>query len=396
MADKLITQETDISLGTPSGLHSTDLFLVARVGAITDYKATIQDIFGVISPQLATVALTGNYSNLIGLPSLGTISSQNYNNVSITGGIITGMPNPSNASDVATKAYVDAFVAGLTEKGASDLATTGSNLTSTYNNGSSGVGATLTNSGTLAALVIDSTPVVVNNIILVKDQTDQTQNGLYTVTVVGNGSTAWVLTRATNYNQSSQVTAGSYTIIKSGTVNKGTLWIETGAGPFTMGTTPIIFTELGVGTTTTTLIGDVTGSGVGTISLSIPLNSVSNAKLSQMAPHTYKGNNTGSTANALNLTSAQVTADLLLFSTTNQGLVPPSGSGHGTTFLRDDGAWATGPAGAATPVAGPVTSVINAIATWGNTGGSSLLSNPVTIDGSGNMSGVVIDCGDST
>jgi hypothetical protein len=393
MTDKLITQETDISLATPSNLLSTDLVLVARIGASTNYKASIQDIAGVVIGELATVATSGNYTDLSNLPILGTMSSQNSSSVSISGGTITGMPSPSSSSDVATKGYVDTFTAGLTEVGASDFATTGTNLTATYNNGSSGVGATLTNSGSFAALVIDSNTVSLNQVILVKDQTSQFQNGLYTVTVVGNGSTAWVLTRATNYNQSSNVSAGTYTIIKSGTVNTGTLWIEIGQGPFTIGTTPIIFTELGVGNSTTTFIGDISGTGTGTISLTINSNVISNSKLAQMSAHTYKGNNTNSTANAANVTTAQLTADLNIFTTALQGVVPPSGSGHGTTFLRDDGVWATGPAGGATPVNGPVSSTINAIATWGNSGGSSLLSNPVTIDNSGNMSGVSIDCG---
>ena len=57
--------------------------------------------------------------------------------------------------------------------------------------------ATLTNSGTQATLTLDSTAANLNDRILVKDQTDATQNGIYTVTNVGSGSTNWVLTRAT-------------------------------------------------------------------------------------------------------------------------------------------------------------------------------------------------------
>ena len=391
MTDKTITQETDISLGSPGNLVSTDLVLVARVGAATDYKATIQDIYGVISAELANIALSGSYSDLSETPSLGTISSQNYTSVTITGGSITGMSTPVNSSDVATKSYVDNFAAGFTEKGASDVATTGTNLTATYANGTAGVGATLTNSGTLIALNVDSTALSTSNIVLVKDQTDQTQNGIYTVTTVGNGSTAWVLTRATNYDDNTKIAAGTYTIIKTGTINKGTLFVEVGQGPFTIGTTPIIFTQLGVGSTNTTFTGDVTGTGYGSIPLTISLNAVSNAKLAQMAAHTYKGNNTGSTANALNLTAAQVTADLNVFSSTLQGLVPPSGGGS-TSFLRSDGVWASGPSGA-NPINGPITSTIGAIALWGNTGGSDLNDSVVTIDNSGNMAGVTLDCG---
>lgn len=81
-------------------------------------------------------------------------------------------------------------------------------------------------------------------------------------------------------------------------------------------------------------------------------NAVTNAKLAQMAAHTYKGNNTGSTANTLDLTSTQVTADLNLFTSSLQGLTPASGGGT-TNFLRADGTWAapSGTGGTVTSVA---------------------------------------------
>lgn len=72
---------------------------------------------------------------------------------------------------------------------------------------------------------------------------------------------------------------------------------------------------------------------------SVANNTITNAKLSQMAAHTYKGNNTGSTANALDLTQAQITAELNLFTSSLQGLVPPS-TGGTVKYLRADGSWA--------------------------------------------------------
>jgi hypothetical protein len=71
--------------------------------------------------------------------------------------------------------------------------------------------------------------------------------------------------------------------------------------------------------------GDVTGSASGTTTLAPALtigsNKVTSGMLAQMAAHTYKGNNTGSTANAADITSTQLTADLNLFTSTLQGLV---------------------------------------------------------------------------
>lgn len=88
------------------------------------------------------------------------------------------------------------------------------------------------------------------------------------------------------------------------------------------------------------LTGDVTaGPGVGSQAATIAANAVTNAKLAEMATLTIKGNNTGGTTEPLDLTAAEVTAILNVFSDVLQGLVPASGGGT-TNFLRADGTWA--------------------------------------------------------
>lgn len=96
------------------------------------------------------------------------------------------------------------------------------------------------------------------------------------------------------------------------------------------------------GDQTITLTGDVTGSGTGSFAATIASNAVTNAKLAQMAAHTFKGNNTASPADPIDLTQAQLTAELNQFTTTLQGVVPGSGGGT-SNFLRADGTWATPP-----------------------------------------------------
>lgn len=164
-----------------------------------------------------------------------------------TGGTMTGNlilnADPTTGLQAATKQYVDSIGAGLSPKASCIAATTGSNLNATYNNGASGVGATLTNAGTQAAFALDGVSLSSNQRVLIKDQTSQAQNGIYTVTTVGDASHNWVLTRATDFNSPSTVSAGSYTIITMGTVNASQLFIETGTGPFTIGTTPITFSN---------------------------------------------------------------------------------------------------------------------------------------------------------
>ena len=142
------------------------------------------------------------------------------------------------ASQQSIKAYVDAVASGLDLKCSSHVATTAC-LTSTYNNGSSGVGATLTNAGTQAALSIDGQTMVAAERALIKDQTAACHNGIYTVTTVGDGSTNWVMTRATDFDTSTNITSGAFTFVETGTTNADAAFVMTTDGAITVGTTVI-------------------------------------------------------------------------------------------------------------------------------------------------------------
>ncbi len=107
------------------------------------------------------------------------------------------------------------------------LVATTVNLTAIYANGTSGVGATLTNSGTQAAVTIDGVALAVGNRVLVKDQATVLQNGIYTVTNIGSISTNWVLTRAIDLDSPSQMVRGNVIEVISGTINSVTTWMLT-------------------------------------------------------------------------------------------------------------------------------------------------------------------------
>ena len=102
-----------------------------------------------------------------------------------------------------------------------DCATT-ANLSAAYVNGSSGVGATLTNNSTLAALTIDGVTCSAGMRVLVKNQTAAAQNGIYTVTNAGSASEAWVLTRTPGCDTSAEA-AGAVVTVDQGTANGGLL-----------------------------------------------------------------------------------------------------------------------------------------------------------------------------
>jgi hypothetical protein len=180
--------------------------------------------------------------------AVATTSNVTFNNITSTG-TVTLSADPSAALGAATKQYVDTIASAGIHYHDPVRVEHPSNLNATYNNGSSGVGATLTNAGTNAALVLDGVSMVLNDRTLVANQTDQTQNGVYKVTTVGDGSTAWVLTRSTDTDSSGPsdpdaLGKGDAFFIKEGTNNAGHLDVLTTAGTITFGTTNIHFAEV--------------------------------------------------------------------------------------------------------------------------------------------------------
>ena len=166
------------------------------------------------------------------------------------GGTMTGNlilnADPTAALQSATKQYVDNIAAAGIHYHQACRAETTANLNATYNNGSSGVGATLTNAGTQAALVLDGVTLVAADRVMVQDQTNAAHNGVYTVTTVGSGSTNWVLTRATDadsYGPSDPdaLGEGDAFFITEGTVHGGELDVMATAGTIVFGTTDIVF-----------------------------------------------------------------------------------------------------------------------------------------------------------
>ncbi len=123
------------------------------------------------------------------------------------------------------------------------LAASTTALTATYSNGTLGVGATLTNSGAQVALTLDGVTLAVTNRVLIKNQAAPAQNGIYVVTAIGTTSANWILTRATDMDTAAEVIQYAVTLVNQGTISAGLLYEETQAGPFVIGTTPIVFSQ---------------------------------------------------------------------------------------------------------------------------------------------------------
>lgn len=126
------------------------------------------------------------------------------------------------------KAYVDSVAAGLDPKASVRLATdTALADTPTYNNGTAGVGATLTGTGN-TTLTVDGVAPVAGDRVLVKNQAAALENGIYDVTN-NDGVTSWILTRSSDFDGSPdiEVDGGEHTFVGEGTVNADTGWVVT-------------------------------------------------------------------------------------------------------------------------------------------------------------------------
>jgi len=159
---------------------------------------------------------------------------------------------PVSDDDIATKVYVDNLLTGLSPKNSVRLSTDAALPSSTYDNGTSGVGATLTATAN-GAITIDGTTPDVGDRLLIKNQVAALQNGIYEVTAVGDGSNPFLLTRTSDFDGSpsgvGEIKRGDYMFTVEGTVNGGYGFTVTSIGTGTdgehvVGTDSISFSQI--------------------------------------------------------------------------------------------------------------------------------------------------------
>lgn len=261
--------------------------ITTNINAITSINNVITALSGTLATSIsnaasnitalsATMATSINNTNTNLTALSATMATSIANHLPLVGGTMTGaitLPgNPSANLEAATKQYVDNLTAAAIHFHDAVRVENPANLNATYNNGTAGVGATLTNAGTQAALVCDGVTMNVADRVLVYEQTDQTQNGVYTVTDVGSVSTNWVLTRSTDTDNYAPGTVGgldegSYFYIQEGDTGAGEAYVCNTVGTITFGTTDITFTQFSSALVYTAGTGiDINGSRVISVS----------------------------------------------------------------------------------------------------------------------------------
>jgi hypothetical protein len=237
-----VTGEWEVGTGTytASGttLSRTTVLSSSNGGSLVNFAAGSKDVFCTY-PSSKSVYLDA--ADVVAQLSFGAITATS---VAMTTGTITTAP--TNNTDIVNKEYADAIASGIHFHEAVDLATTAALPAATYNNGTGGVGATLTANAN-GALSVDSTLTVVGNRILVKNQAAGAQNGVYVVTQVGSGGAPYILTRATDFDSVGtgvdQIDEGDFFLVTSGTANVNTAWVQQTPPPITIGTTAIVFQQ---------------------------------------------------------------------------------------------------------------------------------------------------------
>jgi phage-related tail fiber protein len=220
---ELAFNEVDSTLYIGRSTAGSTPITVAAVGGSGAFLALTgtQTAAGSYTFNTGTVTLDGTVTgtginNYVLAKRLNEFTVPNAN-VAFNSQRITGLADPTDAQDAATKAYVDAARSGLDVKASVRAATT----------------ANITLSGTQT---IDGVVLVAGDRVLVKNQNTASQNGIYVV-----AAGAWA--RATDADTNAEVTSGLFTFVEDGTVNADSGWVLSTTNPITVGTTSLTFNK---------------------------------------------------------------------------------------------------------------------------------------------------------
>jgi hypothetical protein len=242
-----ITANTGVFTGDAGGLNN---IIAGNITGTVATATTAGTVTTAAQPNitsvgtLSSVTTTGNVDttanivtdNIIGKSAGITITSIGTNQpvtlvptgsggVSVSSKRILDLAEPTASTDAATKQYVDDLAQGLAIQAPCKVGTPGTlaSITSgtiTYDNGTAGVGATLTtSSGTYNT--IDGITVATNDRVLVKDEATTANNGIYVKT------SATVLTRASDFDTPVEMAGGDFVFIQQGSTLNDTGFVMT-------------------------------------------------------------------------------------------------------------------------------------------------------------------------
>jgi len=243
---------------------------LSRINSVTENVQTSLDAKAVKSNNLSDLTSSSTARTNLGL---GTISTQASNNVSITGGQISGLGSPSAGSEPATKTYTDNLVAGLKTRIICRVATTGNvTLSSDLQNGDT----------------IDGVAVQTGNKVLVKSQSSASENGIYTVVASGTAQ------RSTDFDSIAEL-SGQMVVIQEGSTNDNKIFLCTTDSDATLSSDSITFSQV-----TPSNTGTVTSVGISGSEFTIGSSPVTSSGTITLAVDNIDATKIGGTSNVSN------------------------------------------------------------------------------------------------
>ena len=302
-----------VATGNVSGGNLTTGGIVTATGNIETSANVVTDLI-VGKTASVTITAVGSNQNVNLTPTgTGTVNVGNF--------IISNVATPLASTDAATKQYVDDVAQGLHTHDSCNAATQTtlasiSGGTVTYNNGTSGVGATLTTTGTFTT--IDGVTLSVGMRILVKNEVTAANNGIYDVT------SSTVLTRSADFNTPTEMAGGDFTFVTAGTLYDNTGWVM--PDPVTtVGTSPVVWVQFsGAGTYTAGTGLALNGTEFSIANTTVTAGAYGNGDYNATFTVNSQGQlsaaaNVAITANAANLTGTTLAATIVNSSLTSVG-----------------------------------------------------------------------------
>ena len=308
-----ITANTTNALTIGTGLSGTSFNGGSAVTIAID--STVATLTG--AQTLTNKSISGSTNTLTNIPNAALTNSSvtigttsiSLGGTSLTLGGLTSVAvtqDPTSALQLATKQYVDSVAEGL-HVHASCAAATPNTLASitggtvTYNNGASGVGATLTLS--VALTVLDGYTLQNGDRVLVKNEATQANNGIYTWATGGT-----VLTRATDFDTAIEIASGDFTFVSNGTLYGDTGWVQI-EPVTTIGTDPIVWQQFsGAGTYTAGTGLTLTGSQFSITNTTVTAASYGSASSVATFTVNAQGQLTAAATTAISINGNQITS----------------------------------------------------------------------------------------
>lgn len=348
-ASGTITAASPNALTIGTGLSGTSYNGSAAVTIAID--STVATLTGTQTLTNKTISGSSNTLSNIGNASL-TNSSVTVGTTAIAlgassltlGGLtsVAVTQDPTSALQLATKQYVDAVAEGLHIHESCAAATPGTLAsitggTVTYNNGTAGVGATLTLS--VALTTLDGYTLLNGNRVLVKNEATQANNGIYTWAIGGT-----VLTRATDFDTAAEMASGDFTFITNGTLYANTGWVQT--DPVTVvGTSPVTWIQFsGAGTYTAGTGLTLTGSQFSITNTGVAATTYGSASAVPVLAVNAQGQLTLATNTPIAINGNQVTSGVVAIANGGSGQTTAqlamnafAGAVTSGSYLRGDG-----------------------------------------------------------